>query len=181
MKSKGKVLRLVTRTISLQYESPSDFMQTFHCRKIRVFWMWNCGAGWLSAQLFFLNCWTVEGDRAAVIWNVSNFLHSDTASHPRRPASLAIPLWEPQISHSKAFPNFGNFSVSYYSTVLPQIFLTILLQCTIHSHYLISLRIWNSQIQLGLVLKRGSFYDRFTFTTLFESDGTLPTCGASLS
>jgi hypothetical protein len=103
---------------------------------------------------------------ATVIWNVSNFLPSDTVSHPGRLASAAIPLRQLQISRSKAFPNFGNFSVSYYSTVLSQRFLTILLHCTAHTLYLISVTICDSHTQLGLAV---------------ESDRALPNCSASLS
>jgi hypothetical protein len=33
------------------------------------------------------------------IWNIENHSPNDTASHPRRPKSLATVLWEPQMSH----------------------------------------------------------------------------------
>jgi len=158
MNSDGEVLRLVTQIISFQYKSPLYSILTFHSWKMRVFWMWNCGIEWLGLHSY--SSWTV--------W----LLQITCCSHLKCQQLLAqwhsytSPLlWEPQISHSKAFPNFGNFSVSYLSTVLPQRFLTILLHCTTHNHYLISVTICNSRIQLGPTV---------------ESDRALPTCGALL-
>jgi hypothetical protein len=95
MNSDGEVLRLVTQTVSFRYKSPfglyADIPQPEDASLLAVIlWRWVT----MSAQLFLLNCRTVEDERAAVIWNVSNFLPSDTVSHPRRLASSAIPLWK---------------------------------------------------------------------------------------
>jgi hypothetical protein len=156
-------------------------MQTFHCRKIWVLWMWYCGVGWLCLTVILLElldhwrwpcCSHLKCQQLLAQW------HSITSQKTCIFGNTAVR------TSNLTFQSLSKFwklfcKLLQHSTAAK--FITILLHCTIHNHYLISLRIWNSQIQLGLILRRGSFYDRLTFTTLFESDGALPTCGASMS